>query len=1088
MLDEHGLTEDTLVLWMYLAHASAFAMGSARITGSLALALSLAALTACGGSNSSGGGGGNPPPPAPSDFSLSVQPNSAVLIQGSSANIQVSCSSSNGFNGQVNVTITGVPSGVTATPASFTLSAASQQTVALTASPTATPTSATLSAAGTSGALSHTAHLALSISSMSSAMHPPIRTQFLRTDAMWDYGSINYFPQQWILYDPRTKRFFANSTALNRIDVFDATNESLIAQIPIPGPWVSDETPDLSTIYVGTQLGDLYAIDPVAMSVKKRTPAVEIGPTGYAAYEVRVLADGRLVLLGNQGGIPAIDGYANFGIWDPISNSLTVLGSSYGGSGPGEPNVCDFLINIAEFTLTADRTKVLISSNASDGTLCEVDPNSATYVTVRGGAGAPILVPPDGKEIIVAGGKFVNVYDSQGLFLIDQFQVGTGSESYRFILSYDGNTLYAVPVLLFGNAGLAIDWRTHAVKGHFSTYTTGDLISWTTPQAADPTGLISGVIGEGVSFLDASVLYPNDPGPLIPNPSVSPKTGPGAGGTMVTAASAISATRLNQVFFGNGVASGAAVGNGITVQSPPGNPGPVDVLVAALDGGLELSPEGFSYGPWVVEVTPDAATSEGSGTATIYGYGFGGFGQSQQPAPGLQVSIGGQNATIVQYLPTLATAQLNPWYPFPLQGVVVTVPSGIPGSVADVTVSTADGSNTVKSAFTYYPTVQQFPLSGAVLVQGIYDRFRDVYYFTDQTQVQVFSKAQGKWLAPIPITGAVRLWGISLSPDGTKLAIADAGVNAIYLLNPVSPSSVKTFSLPNIGMDQGELPAALAITDSGIIYYSSFYVNTTGGWAIHKLDTSSGNATDYQWLQAGSYTYDAYARVLLSSDNSRVYINDGGIPIVLDTATDTTYFNPLIVGDNELTLSSNGTWMSAAEYLADTNVNAEAYLVYPEREVWNVSAVYGEKLSPDGSLLFSPLLNAIDVLDGQRGSLLARISTPFTFSPNYDALVADGQDNTLLAITGQSGDGVAVIDLTSFAEPQPLPYARTSPLRRVTLPTGLRPTAVSPHSASSFNRTGVRETPSIGHPAIGIPHIHKLPVELSRQRTVQNSK
>jgi hypothetical protein len=126
-------------------------------------------------------------------------------------------------------------------------------------------------------------------------------------------------------------------------------------------------------------------------------------------------------------------------------------------------------------------------------------------------------------------------------------------------------------------------------------------------------------------------------------------------------------------------------------------------------------------------------------------------------------------------------------------------------------------------------------------------------------------------------------------------------------------------------MDAGAEPAGLAITNFGIVYYASFYADTTGGWAFHKLDTTTGNITDYQWLQAGAYTADAYARVLLSSDDTRVYLNAGGIPIALDTATDTMYFDGVMLnsGDYELTLSTNGTWMSGSEYFSDTKAGEQ---------------------------------------------------------------------------------------------------------------------------------------------------------------------
>jgi streptogramin lyase len=371
----------------------------------------------------------------------------------------------------------------------------------------------------------------------------------------------------------------------------------------------------------------------------------------------------------------------------------------------------------------------------------------------------------------------------------------------------------------------------------------------------------------------------------------------------------------------------------------------------------------------------------------------------------------------MQYIPTLATGALDPYYPFPLQGIVVTVPPGTPGSVADVAVSNAEGSTVAHSGFRYLPVIQQFSLGNAVLVQGIYDRHRDVYYFTDQNQVRVFSRTQSRWLVSLPIANSTRLWGIALSPDGRNLAVGDAGADLIYLLNPDSPGNVRTFPLPNTGLDQREEPAGLAVTDSGTIYYSSFY---SGGPAFHKLDPSTGTVSDYEWPRVA----DAYTRVLLSNDNARVYLNGSGIPMMMDTATETTFLNTdlLVEGDDELTLSSNGTWMSASEYLADTNLNPLAFSAYTEREVWNVLAVYGDKLSPDGNLLFSPLQNAIDVLDGKRGNLLTRVSLPFSLSSNYDALVSDGVDNVLVAITGDAGSGIAVIDLSSIPEPSPPSY------------------------------------------------------------------
>ena len=68
--------------------------------------------------------------------------------------------------------------------------------------------------------------------------------------------------------------------------------------------------------------------------------------------------------------------------------------------------------------------------------------------------------------------------------------------------------------------------------------------------------------------------------------------------------------------------------------------------------------------------------------------------------------------------------------------------------------------------------------------------------------------------------------------------------------------------------------------------------------------------------------------------------------------------------------------MSGAEYLLDTDLNPESYLVPNLRETSNESYVYGEKLSPDGSLLFAPTVNSIDVFDAPRIGTMSQIRCP----------------------------------------------------------------------------------------------------------------
>jgi hypothetical protein len=116
-------------------------------------------LAACGG------GGGTTPTPVPS-FSLVATPTSLSITPGAAGQtIVVSAVSASGFTGTVTVAIAGLPSGVTASPASFTLTSAAAQTVTLTAAGNAAAGGSTITFTGTSGTLSSAATVALTVTS-----------------------------------------------------------------------------------------------------------------------------------------------------------------------------------------------------------------------------------------------------------------------------------------------------------------------------------------------------------------------------------------------------------------------------------------------------------------------------------------------------------------------------------------------------------------------------------------------------------------------------------------------------------------------------------------------------------------------------------------------------------------------------------------------------------------------------------------------------------------------------------------------------------------------------------------------------------
>jgi len=994
------------------------------------LLLSFAALWGCGGGGGGGGGG-----QTSEDFALSVSPNSISIPAGGSATVSLTATPVNGFSSQVSVQLNGLPAGVTASPASISLTPGTAQPVILSAGIGTGNVTATATFAGTSGSLSHSASLGIAVTGVAQTLST--RTRYVRTDAVTEY--YQWLNTHWVVYHQATARFFVTDPFSNQVFVFDGSSQKVIGQMTVPGAFGIDDTPDHTTLYVGTLIGDVYSIDPVAMQVKHRYIASEIGPYGYQAFSAQVLSDGRVALLGAQGGIPSVDGSGGFAIWNPTDNSITI----YGAAPAGAPTqaLCP-MGNIGGFTRSADRTAVFVGSVDSDGTVCRINAGTGQLLSlgVGGFTTMKIVTSPDGHYLAfpsgVNGVNTVRLYDAQTLNLVATLNVnGDVSSASDFVFSADSSILF-VPgdsiVYAYDVASQQqIGWMSNIVV----EYTSGGFAVGpaTNPiyEANDGTGLFCGPLEEGFGCLDTNQLRTGPVGTAFANAFLNPLTGPASGDTVVQWQEPATVTGSTAVYFGDNLASSvSAVSGNLTATTPPGNPGPVNVYLFSNDGGMQLIADGFSYGPTILEVSPNFSTADGGGTGVIYGYGFGPAGATELPA-GLSVSVGGQSANITGFNPNAYNVEP---YPFQLQSIYYTIPPGAAGSAADVSVTSSSGTATAKAAMNYLPVLKQYPLSGASLVQGIYDPFQNVYYFTDANKIQVFSLTQGAWLAPIAIPlpqGATqqRLWGIALSADGSKLAVSDAQAGVVYLLNPANPASVQTFPIRPSGLDSGSgllvLPAGLAITNSGVVWLT---VAVEGGSGYHNfftLDTNTGTLTDLG-IDGPGLT-DLLLRVALSADNTRVYFNSDGYVFSLDTATNITVSASVdpgcCYGDYDLAIASNQTQVAATSYLYDSNLNGTSTLTLNDREIQDTSYVYGVKFSPDGSLSFQPSVQGLDVFDGRLGTLQSRIGLSVPLSTNYDALVSDGTDNILIAITGATGSGIAVLDLSSLQEPGPLPYA-----------------------------------------------------------------
>jgi hypothetical protein len=629
-----------------------------------------------------------------------------------------------------------------------------------------------------------------------------------------------------------------------------------------------------------------------------------------------------------------------------------------------------------------------------------------------------IIPTPDGSRFFLTTNLYgVAVFDAKTVQLLGQITGPAGAipnAASGAVISLDGTTLYLVDQSSGAVGGY--DTTLLAQKGWVPSFTVNDLQSGIVISAIDETGLIIGPTGHGVGFLDASQITTAQP-TLISSGYASPSTGPLAGDTTIGSfayGNVTDSAVLNQIYVGNEpgafatfAASQGHENTGQVTTPPSTQAAAVDLAVVLSDGGVGVTPEGFSYGSTILGVVPNGATADGGQTGAIIGYGFG-----DSPL----VTVGGQSAPVTA---VYTSAPISP-YPIPVNALQFTIPPGAAGTAVNVTVTTAAGSATATGGFYYTAAVQSYPVT-ANLQAGIYDAGRDLYYFADQAQIQVLSTSAGQWLSPITLPGVsskTQLLAISESPDGTKIAVSDFGGQTIYVLNPDNPASATSYpmSLDNDGFAASLAPSGLAVTDNGMVYFNTADINGTGTPSFHKLNTASNSIVDLGSLQSAGGS-DEFDRVLLSPDGSKVYsCAAGGVTVAfwLDTSNDAISYSSLDFTDDDfpdLAVSGDGSTLDVTSAWTDSVLNPETPVTYIDWETWFPLAANGQKLNQDGSVLFSPLTDGIDVISQNTGHLLYRIQIPVTPATVYDALLVAGGQNTLAVITTT---GVSFVDLSSL--------------------------------------------------------------------------
>jgi hypothetical protein len=362
----------------------------------------------------------------------------------------------------------------------------------------------------------------------------------------------------------------------------------------------------------------------------------------------------------------------------------------------------------------------------------------------------------------------------------------------------------------------------------------------------------------------------------------------------------------------------------------------------------------------------------------------------------------------VESLTAFASAlSLDSTYPFPIERITVTIPSGTAGK-ADISLTTPAGSMTLSKSFQFLAGSQTFP-NPSLYKFILYDQGRQHLYLSATDHVDVFDLAAQVFRSPLapPPNGPppdAGLRGMALTPDNTQLVVADFGAQNVYLINP--DGGANNGSNVFVGGVAGYLnsgPSRVAATSA-----QSVFVGLSGeGGTSNACNSCLGqmnltafpptfepapepqvtSITGAPLLQA-DYAGDAVYLAFGSSPGGPVASWSAAAPGSFTVSTAKNLSSDLTAASDGTTFAirSNGTTEIRGVDLTLSAIPTSAEL----ETIPNRVAVPGTALHPSGALLYEPFLDGpapaappatgthggVDIRDANNGRLRLRVYLP----------------------------------------------------------------------------------------------------------------
>ena len=979
-----------------------------------------------------------PPPPAP-DFVINFSSPTVSVSQGSTSSaVNVSITPQNGFSGDVQVSLSGLPPGVTANPSgTFTVGVGTSAPVLFSASNNATTGTVNITATGTSENLTHTTGLGLTVQAVTG---PPLpRSSFVRTNSSASLDNPLGEPhRRHMILDAAHQHLFVANRAKNCVEVISNLDGSNVAEINVPGAASADISPDGKTIWVGSATQAIYEVDVASLQVRAVHVVAGLMPLTQKVFdrpeEVLAMSSGKaMVRLLHPATTESL-----LASWDAATNSLADLTST-------APQV--FQNGLGVMAKSGDGSRLFVAAADSSGEVALFDGNGSLLAGPQTIGGGNILLAAASK----AGTRFAVLFEGGSGTQVELFDpslnsLGTynAANAAGLVFSPDSAAVYVSEQ--FGNGFVVslLDGNNLHFVGRVSDVAISGV--QTQLEESDATRLLFGLANRGVSFVDAaatSTLSQNAPA-FSTAPVAQPSGGPNSGNTsaILTGSNFENGPRVQ---FGS---QSATVQGGSATQVQVTSPasaasGAVNIAAFFSDGWNAVAPDAFSYGPQILELLPNAGNKNGNEIVSLYGYGFG------ADASKLTVKIGGVASTVqkIEQIASIAPALgLDAAFPFPLQRATLVTPPGNAGN-ADVVVSSANGTATLTRGFAYLQNEQIFTKAGFYKFI-IYDQKRQRLYLSNIDHVDVFDLASGQFLSAIQPPGGpppnAGLRGLALTPDSSQIVVADFGAQSVYLINPDTSSGSATFvgGIPGF-VNSG--PSRVATTSAQTVFVGvSAEGNSQTGCTscLGQMNISSFPPTIAPASQPEISFLTGSPLLQSNSSGDHVFFSfptASGGPIASWDAAAPGEFQTWIANSSavDLAVSADGNTVGVREN-AEVSLRANNLSligVTATRELERIpgrTEVPGAALHASGSLLYLPFLagpaptlppvtgvtGGIDIVDARTGILRRRI-----FLPEPLAMLSadvDGQHGSFIALdeNGQrifalTNSGLTLVQLAS---------------------------------------------------------------------------